>query len=173
MTLRTAALGIGLAAASLSCMGVVGGESPPFELAAPPRAGFEQVADAMQPSCGTLDCHGQQNRNLRLYGGRGLRLDPANNSSDGETEPAEYEANYWSVVALEPELLSVVTREGGLNPERLMLIRKGRGTIRHKGNALMKPGDNLDQCIVEWLKGNIVADRCFAASRISVDMPTP
>jgi len=54
-----------------------------------------------------------------------------------------------------------------------MLIRKGRGTIRHKGGALMKPGDDLDECIVEWLEGEILADRCFAASRIGVDMPTP
>jgi|SRR4051812_48573689 hypothetical protein len=162
-----------MAAASLSCVGVVGGDAPTFALSAPPRAGFENVADAMQPSCGTLDCHGQQDRNLRLFGGRGLRLDPATNSSDGDTAPAEYEANYWSVIALEPELLATVTREGGQNPERLILIRKGRGTTRHKGGALMQPNDDLDQCIVEWLKGNILVDRCFAASRISVDMPKP
>ena len=172
MTCRIAAL-VGLAAAGLSCTGVVGGAPPDFALAAPSAVGFEHVADAMQPSCGTLDCHGQRDRNLRLYGGRGLRLDPAHDSSDGETEPAEYEANYWSVVALEPELLATVTTEGGRDPERLILIRKGRGTTRHKGGALMKPGDDLDQCITEWLKGNVLVDRCFAASRLGVDMPTP
>jgi len=175
MTLRTTALAacIGLGAVSLSCVGVVGGAPPDFMLSAPPREGFEHVADAMQPSCGTLDCHGQRDRNLRLYGGRGLRLDPADDSSDGTTEPPEYEANYWSVIALEPELLATVTKEGGQNPERLILIRKGRGTTRHKGGALMRPNDDLDQCIVEWLKGNILVDRCFAASRIGVDTPTP
>jgi hypothetical protein len=162
-----------LAATSLACVGVVGGAPPDFVLSAPPREGFESVADAMQPSCGTLDCHGQPARNLRLYGARGLRLDPATNSKEGTTEPPEYEANYWSVVALEPELLSTVTDEGGRNPERLILIRKGRGTTRHKGGALMQPNDDLDQCIVEWLKGKILIDRCFAASRIGVDMPTP
>ena len=31
----------------------------------------------------------------------------------------------------------------------------------------MAPGDNLSQCIVEWLKGNILVDACFAAARIS------
>jgi hypothetical protein len=61
----------------------------------------------------------------------------------------------------------------GIPPERLILIRKGRGTTRHKGGALMQPNDDLDQCIVEWLKGNILVDRCFAASRIGVDTPTP
>jgi hypothetical protein len=156
-----------------SCVDATRGPPSDVVLATPPRQGFEQVADAMQPSCGTLDCHGQKYRNLRLYGGRGLRLDPATNSSDGETEPAEYDANYWSVVALEPQVLDTVVDEGGQDPERLILIRKGRGTTRHKGGALMKPGDDLDQCLVEWLKGNILVDRCFAASRIGVEMPTP
>jgi hypothetical protein len=173
MTSRAAAMCIGLATAGLSCVGVVGGAPSDLVLAAPPREGFDQVADAMQPSCGTLDCHGQTDRNLRLYGARGLRLDPAHNSKEGTTEAPEYEANYWSVVALEPELLATVTKEGGQNPERLILIRKGRGTIRHKGGALMQPSDDLDQCIVEWLKGNILEDRCFAASRIGVDTPAP
>lgn len=164
---------LALAAAGISCTGIVGDASPDFTLLVPPRAGFESVADAMQPSCGTLDCHGQPDRNLRLFGGRGLRLDPVKGSKDGDTDPAEYDANYWSVVALEPEILSMVIAEGARDPEQWILIRKGRGTTRHKGGTLMHPNDDLDQCIVEWLKGNILVDRCFAASRIGVDRPTP
>jgi hypothetical protein len=159
------------AAASVSCAGAIDFGGDDVVLQAPLREGFEHVANAMQPSCGTLDCHGQPGRNLRLYGARGLRLDPGDDSAEGTTQPAEYEANYWSVVALEPELLTTVLREGGQRPERLILIRKGRGTTRHKGGALMQPNDNLDQCIVEWLKGNILVDRCFEASRIGA--PTP
>jgi hypothetical protein len=173
MHLAFTATWLGLAVATVSCTGVVGDPMPTFMLRTPPRDGFESVADAMQPSCGTLDCHGQPDRNLRLYGGRGLRLDPAKSSKDGETAPAEYDANYWSVVAIEPEILSTVTAEAGRDPERWILIRKGRGTTRHKGGALMQPDDDLDACIVEWIKGNILVDRCFAASRIGVDQPTP
>lgn len=173
MRLASALLGPALAAVGLSCVGVVGGPSPDFTLKAPPRAGFEPVADAMQPSCGTLDCHGQIDRNLRLYGGRGLRLASADTSKDGNTQPPEYDADYWSVVNIEPEILATVTAEGGQDPERWILIRKGRGTTRHKGGTLMQPNDDLDQCIVQWLAGNIVVDRCFAASRISVDQPKP
>ena len=99
-----------MAAASISCTGMVGDASPDFVSCRPTKAS-SRVADAMQPSCGTLDCHGQPDRNLRLYGGRGLRLDPVKASKDGDTEPPEYEANYWSVVALEPEILSTVTRK--------------------------------------------------------------
>jgi prepilin-type processing-associated H-X9-DG protein len=82
---------LALAAAGISCTGIVGDASPDFTLLVPPRNGFESVADAMQPSCGTLDCHGQPDRNLRLYGGRGLRLDPVKASKDGDTDPAEYD----------------------------------------------------------------------------------
>jgi hypothetical protein len=172
-TFASAPIGLVLAAATLSCVAVVTDPNPKVTLMVPPPNGFESVADAMQPSCGTLDCHGQPDRNLRLFGGRGLRLDPAKTSKDGDTDPAEYDANYWSVVALEPEILSTVVAEGGRDPERWIVIRKGRGTTRHKGGTLMHPNDDLDQCIVEWLKGNILVDRCFAASRIGVDRPTP
>ena len=172
-TFASAPIWLALAAASLSCVSVASDPNPEVTLMVPPRNGFESVADAMQPSCGTLDCHGQPDRNLRLFGGRGLRLNPAKTSKDGDTDAAEYEANYWSVVALEPEILSTVVAEGGRDPERWILIRKGRGTTRHKGGTLMHPNDDLDQCIVEWLKGNILVDRCFAASRIGVDSPTP
>lgn len=107
-------------------------------------------------------------RKATLAGARGLRLDPAHNSREGTTEPPEYEANYWSVVALEPEVLATVIGEGGREPERLILVRKGRGTTRHKGGTLMQPSDDLDTCLVEWLKANIAVDRCFAASRLGV-----
>lgn len=170
--LLTAVLVLGAVSAA-SCVGVVGSGRVSAELAAPPREGFENVADAMQPSCGSLECHGQRGRNLRLFGARGLRLDSAENSKEGITLPDEYEANYWSVVALEPETLATVVDEGGVDLERLILIRKGRGTTRHKGGTLMRPGDDLDQCMVEWLKGNILTDRCFAASRLGPPDPLP
>jgi hypothetical protein len=140
-------------------------------LAAPSSEGFSEVADAMQPSCGTLDCHGQAGRNLRLFGGRGLRLFAADTSAEGPTTAAEYEATYWAVVALEPETITAVVRDGGNNPERLLLIRKGRGITRHKGGTLMRPNDNLDQCIVEWLKGTVAVDQCRVAAKLSAGTP--
>lgn len=126
----------------------------------PERASFSQVADALQPSCATLDCHGQRNRNLRLYGGRGLRLYPENNSADDPTTDEEYQASYLSLTGLEPEALDEVVHSGGLDPERLSLLRKGRGTERHKGGRQMLPGDPLDRCIVSWLAGRIDTAAC-------------
>lgn len=151
-----------------SCVGEVREpDATDITLAAPPRAAFENVADAMQPSCGTLDCHGQVGRNLRLFGARGLRLSAMETSAEGVTQQSEYDATYWAVLALEPEVLAMVVRQGGASPERLTLVRKGRGTERHKGGTLMIPNDNLDRCIVEWIKGNIQVDACQAAAMLT------
>jgi hypothetical protein len=168
MTLRRGRWTLLIAAASLngSCIGEVMPGST-SELSLPVREGFESIADAMQPSCGTLDCHGHPKRNLRLFGERGLRLNGVDTSAEGATSNDEYEADYWAVVGLEPELLSTVLQDGGMDPERLILIRKGRGTTRHKGGSLMQPNDNLDHCLVEWLKGNILVDPCKTAARLA------
>jgi hypothetical protein len=123
------------------------------DLALPDRATFAPVADALQIGCGTLDCHGQPGRNLRLYGARGLRLQEGDTSAAGATTAAEYDASYWSLVGLEPERLSDVVADRGARPERLALVRKPRGRELHKGGTLMEPSDDLDRCLVRWLAG--------------------
>lgn len=165
-SLRVALLSLASFVTAFGCEGEIRPLNTDLELGAPRRAGFEAVADGMQPSCGTLDCHGQATRNLRLFGSRGLRLDASGEPGEGETTAAEYEANFWSVIALEPEVLAAVIADGGANPERLILIRKGRETTRHKGGKLMSPGDDLDTCLVEWLNGRIAEDACRTASRL-------
>jgi len=155
-----------------ACLGEIGPTKADLELRVPMRDGFDRVADALQPSCGTLDCHGQAQRNWRLFGGRGLRLASTNTPGEGKTTAEEYEANYWAVVVIEPEILSQVLADKGRDPERLILIRKGRGTTRHKGGTLMRPNDPLDTCLTEWLKGNLAADSCLAAAKITAS-PVP
>jgi hypothetical protein len=135
-----------------------------LRLEAPPRAGFEAVADALQVTCGTLDCHGQPGRNLRLYGARGLRIDPGDSSAEGTTTAAEYEATYWSVVGLEPEPLSAVVRQKGSDSTRLTLVRKARGDEQHKGGRLMAVGDDLDRCLTSWLAGQVATAICETVS---------
>jgi hypothetical protein len=162
-------LGVVLAAANVpACDGQIsevgGGGGVQLALLAPPRAKFEDVADAMQPHCGTLDCHGQAGRNMRLFGARGLRLAPGATPLDGDTTPAEYDATFWSVVGLEPETMTAVVADHGADPERLSLIRKARGHERHKGGTLMTEGDVLDQCLISWLASAIVASACQAAA---------
>ena len=168
--LRLAALFSGLLAAA--CQGeviptrpLVGSTAP--ALLAPPRVNFELVADALQVSCGTLDCHGQSGRNLRLFGARGLRLDAMATPSEGRTTAPEYEASYWSLVGLEPELLSEVVGEGGSDADRLSLVRKMRGSEKHKGGQLASAGDALDRCLRGWLASRIDTEACRSAARLT------
>jgi hypothetical protein len=170
------ALVVTAASALPACVAASGDGGPSGvqrELLAPPRVGFEHVADAMQPSCGTLDCHGQAGRNLRLFGGRGLRLMAGANPLAGDTTPAEYDATFWSVVGLEPETMTDVLLDHGADPERLSLIRKPRGHERHKGGTLMTAGDALDQCLISWLAGAIVDAPCTVAAMYDAPGRTP
>jgi len=130
-------------------------------LAAPPRAGFEAVASALLVTCGTLDCHGRPERNMRLFGNHAARLSPDDDPGGAPTRPPEYDADYWSVIGLEPEAMDLVVRQHGADPERLSLIRKPRGTERHKGGTLMQPGDALDSCLRGWLRGSPDAAICM------------
>jgi hypothetical protein len=150
-----------------ACQAIVGdpGGQPPegrnrAALLAPARATFEPVDDVLQPSCGTLDCHGQDGRNLRLYGGRGLRLSQLGNSADDPTTPAEYDQSYLALVGLEPEVMSDVVADGGQRPERLTIVRKARNLEHHKGGKLFDAGDDRDRCLTSWLAGALDADAC-------------
>lgn len=143
-----------------------GPENATVTPAEPDRASFPPVEDLLVRRCGTLDCHGQVGRNLRLYGHEGLRLAPdASPNRTGVTTTEEYDASYRSVVALEPEILGEVVASGGAAPERLTLVRKARGTEHHKGGTLMNAGDPEDLCLTSWLAGKTDAATCQAALR--------
>jgi len=129
-------------------------------LAAPSRDDFPGVGDALQLSCGTLDCHGQVGRNLRLYGDGGLRLAATDNPLGDATTDLEYLASYQSLVSLEPETLSnVVTLQA--DPNQLSLLRKARGLEHHKGGQRTQTGDPLDRCILLWLTGKFDPNPCL------------
>jgi len=131
----------------------------------PDRATFPPVADLLGKRCGTLDCHGSAYRNLRIYGSLGLRLSPNDRPvSKGQTTAEEYDADFESIIALEPELTSAVVSEGGASPDRLTFVRKARGTEHHKGGSLMQAGDPEDTCITSWLAGKTDVAGCASAT---------
>jgi hypothetical protein len=138
-------------------------------LLAPERATFNPVADMLQTTCGTLDCHGQLGRNLRLYGARGLRFDPKDNSAENPTTAREYDESYWSVIGLEPETTSAVVADQGRKPERLSLFRKARGSEKHKGGTLQATGAPGDRCLQSWFAGKVDVDACKEVA----DRPRP
>ena len=80
----------------------------------------------------------------------GLRLDPnATPRSQPNTTSAEYDQDYLSVV--------------GLDPERLTMIGKARGTEEHQGGTIWQAGDESDPCVTSWLAGKMPTATCIDA----------
>jgi hypothetical protein len=144
----------------------------PGQLGVPSRVDFPAVADAMQLHCGTLDCHGQVGRNMRLYGFQGLRLDPTNNPLGQLTSEAEYDATYSSIVGLEPEIMTRVVQHQ-VPPETLTMLRKPLGIEKHMGGLLIVQDDPLDRCMVGWLIGKFDPAACIAVVQAQRPEPPP
>jgi hypothetical protein len=130
-------------------------------------ANFDIVSDAFVYQCGTIDCHGNAFRNMRLYGYGSQRLDPqlGPDSRPGFRFPAEIRHNYDAITGVEPEKLIEVVNEGGRDPERLAIVAKARAVQNHKGGPVMKPGDPIDDCITSWLAKNVAVERCRASTK--------
>jgi hypothetical protein len=146
------AIGVALACLSQACSPSPEQQTTELRgtLDAPSRTDFPDVGTALQLRCGTLDCHGQIGRSLRLYGYGGLRLSPTDTPNGDPTTDREIGACYDSVVGLEPEIVSeVVTHRA--DPDQLTLVRKMRDIERHKGGQQAVEGDALDRCVVLWL----------------------
>ena len=127
---------------------------------------FTPVAEAMHTRCGTLDCHGSPERNLRVYGQNGLRYLASGVSGQGATTPQEVEATYFSVLLLEPEILGQVISEGGDRPSRLQLVRKARGLDHHVGGSAARRGSAMDLCLLSWLAGAVNELECAQAAEL-------
>ncbi|HVW28279.1 MAG TPA: hypothetical protein VHC69_23110 [Polyangiaceae bacterium] len=130
------------------------------------EAAFGAVADMLEHRCGSLDCHGQPARNLRVYGCEGMRLSIDDVSicnprlGGQKTTPDEHQATYRSLVGLEPTVMSEVVANHGADPELLTFVRKARGTEAHKGGQLFTPGDDQDTCVTTWLAGHTNNTAC-------------
>ncbi len=124
------------------------------------------VSRVLEKRCGTLDCHGQIGRPLRIYGEFGLRFvdDAGDQPGVGATTPTEYEANYQSVIGLQPEIMTLVV-EQQLPPESLMLQREPLQLERHKGGAVFVEGDDAYNCLTTWLGGQADYTSCGNASQ--------
>jgi hypothetical protein len=157
-----ALFGIVAIASANGCSKYNSTDSP--ELFLPDENQFTQaggVNDFMMVRCGSLDCHGQIGRPLRIYSPNGLRFEdgPNGTRAGGAATPAEKKENYLAVVGLEPELLSVVAviaNEGGEFNDLLLFKKpldiKGGG-VRHKGGPVLRFGDAGWNCLTGWAAG--------------------
>jgi hypothetical protein len=162
---------------AFACSSAYEGESMTFT--GPTQQDFGKVAETLDYACGNLACHGSPLRNLRLYGDQGRRLDPKDVPCGKPTTAAEQEADYRSLVALEPELTSAVVDGGGVDPERLTLVRKARGVEKHTGGSVFRDSTDAaacvdgckddpvcsaacygDRCLVSWLGGDVDVPAC-------------
>ena len=48
----------------------------------------------------------------------------------------------------------VAVDPAGQGASRMLLVRKARGEVNHKGGQVFKPYRVDDQCIVSWLRGD-------------------
>jgi hypothetical protein len=151
MTLRALAIAVFCVTTAAACSTRYEGATVAFDV--PNEAGFDQVTIPLVYFCGSLDCHGAIGRNLRLYGSPGRRLNPKDVPCGADTTAAEVHADYESVIALEPEVLSSVVQDGGQHPERLTIVRKARGAEKHTGGVVFAPGSAGDLCLTEWIAG--------------------
>jgi hypothetical protein len=146
------------------CVGIACASSPDSQrttaVIAPSYNLYKKYVDKyLDRRCGTLDCHGQAGRGLRLYGVFGLRLyseDVKLISGAQDTIEEEKYENYLSVIGLEPEEMSrVVANDPSSNPRKLLLIKKPLnlegGGENHKGGTVMFPNDEGEKCLVGWL----------------------
>jgi len=124
------------------------------------------VSRLFERRCGTLDCHGQIGRPLRIYGQLGLRfVDDAGDQPGGSsTTETEYQANYQSVIGVQPEIMTRVVT-GDLPPEALMILRKPLQLERHKGGAVFVEGDDAYNCVTSWLGGQADYTACGNATQ--------
>lgn len=150
----------GLAIGAASCVG----EGEPETFSCPNKDVFIQnVSPYIERRCGTLDCHGQPTRPMRIYGQLGLRLptgDPmtVNVSGGAGTTPEELEANYAAVCNLDPEAMAESAETIGASADQLLLVNKMRGKERHKGGTAAAEQSPGDRCVLLWLKFKTAAD---------------
>lgn len=163
---------LGIACSSFDQAAVTEVASPDFGQFSANSVGADgavsQGVDAvLEKRCGTLDCHGQMGRALRIFGQNGLRLisqDAANTPGIQPTTGTELVANYQSVIGLQPELMTEVV-QGNLPPTALLLLRKPLQLERHKGGQVFNGvGDPAYDCIVSWLGGTTAYSECARAT---------
>lgn len=158
-TFRAGLVAAAVAAAALSCS-MTPDPSATISVAEPSYADFvgggvlgSGVHVFLEKQCGTLDCHGQVGRPLRLYSVDGLRApnDAGLVSGAGAETSAELYSNYLSVVGLQPEEMNRVM--AGLDPPtQLLLLQKPMALVSHKGGQRILLGDSMYTCLMTWLE---------------------
>jgi len=148
-----------------ACGGVSGGGSQPLvELDGDGYA--SEVHPILEARCATLDCHGVDDRPLRLYAETGLRLQ--GDLRDQPVQADELTADVRAIEAIDP----------GAEPADSLMIRKplaeAAGGVFHEGGDLWTSKDDPQLlCVLAWLSGDSDPDDCaVAAEQVALPPPT-
>ncbi|MDB5217909.1 MAG: hypothetical protein JWO86_5836 [Myxococcaceae bacterium] len=128
------------------------------------------VHPVIERRCGSLDCHGQLPRGLRVYGQTGLRLpnDVGLVPGGGATTLAEKRATYDSIVGLQPERTNELLLKEPRTPAdayQLSVLTKATALERHRGGPSLQRGEPAEQCIVTWLVGHTDTMLCVTGAK--------
>lgn len=149
---------VGLAAA---CGGIGGEEELPLvELDVEVYA--RDVHPILEARCATLDCHGVDDRPLRLYAETGLRA--RDDLRGAAIESAELWANVRAIQALDP----------GTAPADGLFVRKpleaAAGGVAHEGGAVWARRDEPQPtCVLAWVSGTSDQSGAAAACRLAAE----
>lgn len=119
----------------------------------------EHVHPFAERACGSLDCHGDPGRPLRLYAEEiGLR---ARDELRGTPlTDAELRSNALALVGIDPWPASLDDHLALRKP-----LRVGAGGVEHEGDDLwLDRADPAYACLRGWLAGAVDAARCRAAA---------
>jgi hypothetical protein len=139
---------------------------PPREL--DPAVYQRSIHPILEARCATLDCHGMDDRPLRLYAETGLR---ARDDLRGQPlSDEELTANLRAAQAIDPD------RE----PPDSLLVRKplaAPGGVFHEGGDLWRRADDPELlCLLAWLAGSsdsASAEAACTAAAGQVELPPP
>jgi hypothetical protein len=119
------------------------------------------VHPILEARCATLDCHGVDDRPLRLYAETGLRA--RDDLRDLAIEGAELEANVRAMQSMDP----------GADPSGSLLVRKpldGAGGVAHEGGTVWASREEPQLvCVLAWLSGTSDEPDASAACAVAGD----
>jgi hypothetical protein len=181
MTPRESVMRVGVLAAALATLAALAAgcvTQSATELAFPSKESFVtgNVSEFLELRCGSMDCHGQVGRPLRIYGQYGLRLKATGVQRSTEaTTDAERSANYGAVVGLEPEDLSYSFQTGGKFTDFLLFkkpLDERGGGVKHKGGPVLADSDADPGwvCLRSWVANRVQADKCKQAANVTQNL---
>lgn len=139
----------------LGCSGPAPESEP---LVIPEAADYEaHVQVVVGYGCGSLDCHGDPGRPLRIYARDGLRLRADLRGEELTSEEAALDAEAFGGV--DP---------GGVPPDHVALLKplaEEAGGLPHVGEDVWLSTDDAGyRCVLGWLEGATPADVCAEAT---------